>query len=68
MGVSTLVRLAGLTAAEIDAMRPAVIADIRNRNIHSYLPVYVVYGRKPLDVDGEVGTEVTGTVAAKQDP
>ncbi|KAH8805982.1 S-adenosyl-L-methionine-dependent methyltransferase [Xylogone sp. PMI_703] len=38
----------GMSADEMEELLDDVRKDLRNRKIHSYWPIYVVYGRKPL--------------------
>lgn len=46
---------AGMSAEEIQALVLRVEQDVRNQEMHAYTPVYVIYGRKPLE--GKAGTE-----------
>lgn len=40
---------AGLTDPEIDKLILDVRADLMNPGVHAFMPVWSVYGRKPLD-------------------
>jgi hypothetical protein len=50
VSVSTalLIRVLGTSEGEVEAMMERVRGDMRDRSIHCYYVVYVVYGRKPL--------------------
>jgi len=45
--LAVLTRGLGMSSQEVEMMLVDVRKDIMNRNIHAYLPVYVVIGRKP---------------------
>ncbi|KAK8044233.1 hypothetical protein PG993_004257 [Apiospora rasikravindrae] len=47
-----MLRAAGLSAEEIEAMVDQIRVDLLNPHIHTYVPARVVYGRKPLE--GEI--------------
>jgi hypothetical protein len=47
-GLSTLSRGFGWSKEKIDELLVKAKEDLKNTNIHSYVEVYVVYGRKPL--------------------
>jgi len=38
----------GMSPGEMEALLDDVRKDLRNRKIHSYWPIYIVYGRKPV--------------------
>ncbi|KAM0547770.1 hypothetical protein ACHAPJ_010231 [Fusarium lateritium] len=42
-------RLLGWTADEVQVFCTAMRKELRDRSIHAYIPIYVVYGRKPLE-------------------
>ena len=46
MGIAT--RGAGMSREEVETLLEGVRADVANwRNVHAYVQMYVVYGRKP---------------------
>lgn len=45
--MALLTRAGGRTREEVEAELVAVRKDLMNPTIHSYLPVYFVWGRKP---------------------
>ncbi|KAJ9642346.1 hypothetical protein H2199_004726 [Coniosporium tulheliwenetii] len=45
--LALMTRFLGLSAEEVELLLVDVRKDMRNRDIHSYWPIYVVYGRKP---------------------
>ncbi|KAE9365680.1 S-adenosyl-L-methionine-dependent methyltransferase [Stipitochalara longipes BDJ] len=50
-GISLKVmKVLGWSAEEIHAFLPAVKRDVKDTSIHAYLPINVVYGRKPMSV------------------
>ncbi|KAF8861792.1 methyltransferase domain-containing protein [Acephala macrosclerotiorum] len=48
VSMAVLTRAFGMSAKEVEDMLPDVRRDMADRNIHTFYPVYVVYGRKPL--------------------
>ncbi|KAH8821322.1 S-adenosyl-L-methionine-dependent methyltransferase [Xylogone sp. PMI_703] len=49
ISMALLTRAFGMTPAEVEVMLVDVRKDLKNRSIHAYNPVYIVYGQKPLD-------------------
>jgi hypothetical protein len=49
LSMAVLTRGAGFTKGEVLDLTAQVRKDIVNKNIHAYLPVVVVYGRKPTE-------------------
>lgn len=47
MVMATFTRALGMTRDEVELFLVDVRKDLDNRNIHAYLPLFVVYGRKP---------------------
>ncbi|KAG0652168.1 putative methyltransferase [Hyphodiscus hymeniophilus] len=40
-------RILGWTKEEVDVFLMKVKSDIKDRSVHSYLPIYIIYGQKP---------------------
>ncbi|KAK0127882.1 hypothetical protein ONS96_007382 [Cadophora gregata f. sp. sojae] len=49
--VAVLTRALGMSGEEVELLLVRVREDIRSNKIHVYIPVRVVYGRKPLEVE-----------------
>ncbi|KAL2145391.1 hypothetical protein VTI28DRAFT_7318 [Corynascus sepedonium] len=47
LSVALFTRALGWTAEELEVFLVEVRKDLRNRSIHAYWPIYVVYGQKP---------------------
>ncbi|KIH93385.1 hypothetical protein SPBR_04152 [Sporothrix brasiliensis 5110] len=45
--MTVLTRGLGMTPAEVELLLMDVRKDVQNTNVHFYIPVYVMYGRKP---------------------
>ncbi|KAK8085652.1 hypothetical protein PG997_006923 [Apiospora hydei] len=56
-----MLRAAGMSAEEIEAMVDQVRVDLLNPHIHTYVPARVVYGRKPFE------GEIVGSPERKDD-
>lgn len=46
--MTVLTKGLGMTPAEVELLLMDVRKDVQNTNVHFYIPVYVMYGRKPL--------------------
>lgn len=49
IGMGLLTRVLGMKKDEVSVLVEAAKRDMNNRDIHSYQPFYVTYGRKPLE-------------------
>lgn len=45
--LALMTRTLGMSRAEVELLLVDVRKDMMDRNIHSYWPLYIVYGRKP---------------------
>ncbi|KAL2109245.1 hypothetical protein VUR80DRAFT_2799 [Thermomyces stellatus] len=52
-------RFLGWTPDEVTVFSAQVRAALKDRRVHAYMPVYVVYGRKPGDETGAPAAETT---------
>ncbi|KAG0652575.1 putative methyltransferase tdiE [Hyphodiscus hymeniophilus] len=48
IGLALLTRVLGMPPEEVELLLVDLRKDLKDRTIHSYFPVYAVYGRKPL--------------------
>ena len=46
--IALFTRSLGMTVKEVEDFLVEVRKDVEDRSIHSYWPIHVVYGRKPL--------------------
>ncbi|KAF5679188.1 methyltransferase [Fusarium heterosporum] len=55
-------RFLGWSADEVRVLCSAMRKQLRDRNVHAYIPIYVVYGKKPLEepITKTEATESTG--------
>ncbi|TVY36861.1 Diphthamide biosynthesis protein [Lachnellula subtilissima] len=54
LSMAPLTRGAGFTKEKVLELTAEVRKDVVNKNIHAYLPVVVVYGRKPTEYRGNI--------------
>ncbi|KAF4631699.1 hypothetical protein G7Y89_g6432 [Cudoniella acicularis] len=53
VSMAIMTRMHGMTREEVEVGMVDVRRDLRDKSIHGYVPVYVVYGRKPLTADDD---------------
>lgn len=53
--MTVLTKGLGMTPAEVELLLMDVRKDVQNTNVHFYIPVYVMYGRKPYPHEVPVG-------------